>query len=348
MGIKNLHTFLRKMLKAQNKFKDVYKEMHFSKFAGKTIAVDVSIYLYKYMYALEDKWLNGFVTFINMLHKYQIKPLMIFDGEYLPAKKIEHIKRKENKKKNLNKITQLEKLYDEYINNSICDAVLINFYKKNGGTLTPLLRKNETISIDKNILFNMIQQKKKKSIKITPKHYENLKELFSLYNIQYYTAKYEAESLCAGLCNSDIVYSVISEDTDLLCYGINIFMCKINVFKETCIVIDIKCLLESLDMCFDEFRDFCIMCGTDYNNNIPRVGPVKAFKLIKTYKSIENISKETNMDTSILNYNICIHIFNNEENTKYIDSITIKAKTDIEDIDKGKINEFFMKKCINI
>ena len=42
------------------------------------------------------------------------------------------------------------------------------------------------------------------------------------------------------------------------------------------------------------------MCGTDYNDNIPRIGSKTAYKHIKNYRSIENFSEETSTDISIL------------------------------------------------
>jgi 5'-3' exonuclease len=61
-------------------------------------------------------------------------------------------------------------------------------------------------------------------------------------------------------------------------------------------------MLESLELTSEEFLDLCIMCGTDYNKNIFRVGPEKAYKYIKQFSTIENISKNTTLDTSILKH----------------------------------------------
>ncbi len=43
----------------------------------------------------------------------------------------------------------------------------------------------------------------------------------------------------------------------------------------------------------DEFIDLCILCGCDYTTNITGVGPVKAFKYVKTLGGvIENVLKK--------------------------------------------------------
>ena len=43
------------------------------------------------------------------------------------------------------------------------------------------------------------------------------------------------------------------------------------------------------------------MCGCDYNENIFRVGPAKAFKLLLKHGNIENVP----LDTTCLNYKFC-------------------------------------------
>ena len=48
-----------------------------------------------------------------------------------------------------------------------------------------------------------------------------------------------------------------------------------------------------------QFTDFCILCGTDYNPNLFRVGPEKAYKLISEFKSIDEIKIH---DISSLNH----------------------------------------------
>lgn len=48
-------------------------------------------------------------------------------------------------------------------------------------------------------------------------------------------------------------------------------------------------LQQSSNLTPSQFLDFCILLGTDANPRIPGVGPVNAFKLMKTHGSIEAI-----------------------------------------------------------
>ena len=41
-------------------------------------------------------------------------------------------------------------------------------------------------------------------------------------------------------------------------------------------------MLKSLELSYEQFIDFCILCGCDYTAKIGGIGPVKALKMIKT------------------------------------------------------------------
>ena len=96
--------------------------------------------------------------------------------------------------------------------------------------------------------------------------------------------------MCAFLSLEDKVKAVMSEDTDLLAYGCPELLHKVDTMKMTCVSLQMNQVLLDLDFDMETFRDLCIMCGTDYNPNIPRVGPHGAFALLKTHKTIENIN----------------------------------------------------------
>ena len=59
-------------------------------------------------------------------------------------------------------------------------------------------------------------------------------------------------------------------------------------FEEMLKGIDIKW---GLEMDYDQFIDLCILCGCDYCDHIDGIGPVTAFKLIKTHVNLENVIK---------------------------------------------------------
>ena len=72
MGIRYLNKYLRDNF-------DSIKQVHLSDLRNRTIAVDVSIYLYKFL--AEDALLENIYLMISIFRKYNIKPIFIFDGK---------------------------------------------------------------------------------------------------------------------------------------------------------------------------------------------------------------------------------------------------------------------------
>ena len=69
------------------------------------------------------------------------------------------------------------------------------------------------------------------------------------------------------------------------------------MFKmDTCIVVYKDEVLEELELTKEQFTDFCILSGTDYNDNIYKCGIVNSLKYIKKYKTIEKFIKNVNKD----------------------------------------------------
>ena len=48
-------------------------------------------------------------------------------------------------------------------------------------------------------------------------------------------------------------------------------------------------MLKGFDMTYPQFVDLCILCGCDYTPTVDGIGPVTAFKLIKTHSTLENV-----------------------------------------------------------
>ena len=123
-----------------------------------------------------------------------------------------------------------------------------------------------------------IIKEKKNKITINSENFEKAKQLFDILKIPYIIAPDEAEKLCSKLCIQGIVSAVLSEDTDVIAYGSPLFFTKINTFNETVVVLSNNNIRNVLNLTQNQLLEFCIMCGTDYNNNIPNIGPAKAYK----------------------------------------------------------------------
>ena len=152
-----------------------------------------------------------------------------------------------------------------------------------------------------NWIEKKIEQKKNQLYEVFPEDFEIIKKLFTILQVPYYIAPSEAEKMCSKLCLDGVIDAVLSEDTDVIAYATPFFLSKIDTSRDVCVRINYEHLKEQLNLTKEQLLDFCILCGTDYNNNIPGVGSKNAYKLIKTHYNIENISTKK-FDITILNH----------------------------------------------
>ena len=80
MGISCLHKFLRKNCP------EVYQEIHLSKYAFKKIAIDISLYLFKYKTIFGDRWISAFINLVSCMRRNNIHCVFIYDTGSPPEK----------------------------------------------------------------------------------------------------------------------------------------------------------------------------------------------------------------------------------------------------------------------
>ena len=86
MGIKNLNQFLRKNCP------NIYVEKHLSNYAFKKIAIDISLYMFKYKTIFGDNWVDAFINLISCLRRNEIHCVFVYDGKAPPDKEKEQEK----------------------------------------------------------------------------------------------------------------------------------------------------------------------------------------------------------------------------------------------------------------
>ena len=299
MGIKNLSKYLR------TKCPNIFETIHISEYAFKKIAIDTSLYMYHFKAICGDSnnaWLSAFVRLVALLRENHVHCVFVYDNGCPPEKEAERKERQDSRAKTEEKVCRLEDAIENYRENGIVEDILLEFQKARKLEQVRMLGKNSlesTLNI-KGIEF-AVKKMRKQIFTITKGDFDTTKKLFDILNVPYITAPLEAETTCADLCIQGKVDAVLTEDTDVLAYGTPVFLTKINTGDGTVVRIKYEDVLEGFGYDTDQFLDFCIMCGTDYNKNIFKVGPVKAYSLIKEKKSIEEVEK-TGLDTSILNY----------------------------------------------
>lgn len=134
-------------------------------------------------------------------------------------------------------------------------------------------------------------------VKVTRQHNEDCKDLLKLMGVPVLTAPCEAEAQCAELARKTKVYGTATEDMDALTFRSPKLIRKLTFSqssakdKQPILEIDFESVIRGLDLSYEQFVDLCILCGCDYCSTIKGIGPKNALKLIRQYKSLEEIIK---------------------------------------------------------
>ena len=329
MGIQDLYDVIKEECPG------ALQTIDFSLLAGFKIAVDVSIFLNKFVKtAGETKWVEPFILLVRMLKKNGIKPVFIFDGPNPPPEKqAERDRRRAEGAKKAEKIayakTMLETLKKKNIpSRTLPPPATLAEIKSLIGT-----RRGKVDSINYNDIFDIVQglqvtivNQERQNLPILPIYAEKAKEIITAMGFAYYQSDGEAEALCAYMAVSiggkpPLVDAVLSEDTDVLAYGTPFLIAKIDNAAEKAIAVSHSVILETLEFTHAEFLDMCILLSCDYNDRVKGyppdgknrkkpvgIGAKGAFAMIKEYRTLEK-AEEYIEDADPLIYRRCRELF---------------------------------------
>lgn len=311
MGIKNLSQFLKK--------REVFETLDISILRFMKLGIDAPMFLFKFKGVTDPStkdWLQCFITFIAFLRKWDIHPIFIFEGKAPPEKAPAQEERRIQRQRMTDKTEMMENDLNLYIQNGTLTPFLNEVWNKLKSKSKSLLKNKaltkSKIYIDVESIKEEIERRKRYEIIITLEDISNLKELLNIMGVSWIQSKGEAETDCVTLFYDNCIDYIVSEDTDVLAYfdpkNSEKELKVINNFNTTDLTftqLSKNKILNNLNLTSESFRDFCIMCGTDYNKNIPRVGVETAYKFITKMQCIENVP----LDTSILNYKRVRKIF---------------------------------------
>lgn len=120
-----------------------------------------------------------------------------------------------------------------------------------------------------------------------------LSALFTSLRVIFYHAEFEADTLCSQLCRNGMADGVLSQDGDQFAYNTRLIVKNIKIIEGTSyMTFTYSNLLHKMfNLTPKQLTMFCVMNGSDYNQNITNFGPVKNLKLLREHGVIETICK---------------------------------------------------------
>ncbi|XP_050226598.1 exonuclease 1 isoform X2 [Mercurialis annua] len=261
MGIKDLLRFIKPYLQS----------IHIKKYSGKRVGIDAYSWLHKGAYSCSmeicldmnsDKklrYLNYFMHRINLLRHYKITPVVVFDGAKIPCKaSTEH---ERHRRRETNRESAMEKLKQGNVN------AAIEFFQR--------------------------------AVSITPLMAHQLIQILRTENVEFVVAPYEADAQLAYLSSVDAekggIAAVITEDSDLLAYGCQAIIFKMDrygngeemVLDKIFDAVPSKPSFQHFDR--ELFAGMCVLAGCDFLPSVPGIGICKAHSFVSKYKNLDRV-----------------------------------------------------------
>ena len=253
MGIPKLNKLL-----IEKCSQEAIHKIHLEDLYKKKIAVDISIYLYRFLG--EGNYMEHLYLFLSLFKYYYVDPIFVFDGKPPPEKQDTIKKRKIEK-------CAAKKEYD-LLEEQLTDVTI----------------PERTAEIQRRM-----ESLKKKMIKIKWEHIDKAIELIQSFGFIHYLAPNEADQLCVHLAKRGDVYAILSDDMDMVISGCSLVIRNLNMSTHEAVIYDNAKIVNDLNISLEDLRKIVILSGTDYNASAMSIK--KAFDIYAQYK------KDTENDT---------------------------------------------------
>ena len=313
MGIPKLNSYL-----TQNCSKQSIDKKHLSTFSGKTIVIDISIYLYKFI--TNNGVIQSLYQMIRTFKFYNIKPIFVFDGKPPEEKKELIYKRNDLKNEAETQCVLMQKEYD----------ILYNIQDKTQDEIKKMQN-----------LQNSIEKLKKQCVRVSWSDTEKAKRLIKLCNVDFYVADGEADQLCVQMVLNKTAWACMSDDMDMFVYGCTRVMRSLSLYNHMVMFYNINGILRELDIKMVEFRTLTVLSGTDYNIE-NRINVKDVLKQYNIYKKLETDDKFYEWYSKLMNIDLDIDKINKIYDMFCIDTNTHICKSDCS-INKDMTIEKFLR-----
>ena len=252
------------------KFRDIVSTEHikFEDLEGKTVALDAANIIYQFLSSIRQRDgtplmdHNGRVTshFSGILYRTTsliergIKPIYVFDGQS------SHLKKDTQAKRNEVKVQSERRWKDALEEGRIEDA-----------------RKFAV-----------------RSSRMSHDVVDGSKKLLTLMGIPHIQAPGEGEAQASYLVEKGDAWCVGSQDYDCLLFGAPRMVKNLTISGGLgkLELIELKKVLEELDITREQLVDLALLVGTDFNPGIKGIGAKKGLKLIKDHGNIYNVLED--------------------------------------------------------
>lgn len=277
------------------------REVSVSDYEGRKIAFDVSIFVNTYYYRNRAQEPNvvvkEFRKLVNNALDENIYPIFVMEGRKLKLKANEHKKRQADRERKEELLDECKKRRVRMEEEATEKGYVLGQHKMlPTGMIIPTsaARKLEVGTPEESMFIkqymNVCDEYEKRiqmSGRPSKEHFDAVLSYLEGEEVGIEFAEDEAERHCSLLCKTGKVYAVATQDYDAVPFGAPKIVMNWDTrnMKE----IDLAVALDELGWNMDQLIDFCILCGCDFSEKVPQIGPKKAYNLVCKHGCIENM-----------------------------------------------------------
>lgn len=309
MGIKGkFRSTLRKL------WPEAFEDIYLDDLSGKLIAVDIMGLVYSYKACFED-WPVALQENLQKKIDKKINMVIVFEGKSPDEKAAEQASRRKQKEATAMRISTLSDDLIKFMSGEEPSELLHDAMKKVGKRKTPtnatyakiiedeIIEEEEYVE-PKEITIERLQNYIDRLIRqTTPPKLSDVERICNNLNLLTIRAPGEAEHLCAWFCKNNIVDAVWSEDSDLIPLQCPIILSKSSLTGRI-LKFDLQKLYKLCELTPAQLIDWAILCGTDYNTSIYKIGVVRSLDIIKKFTNIDVFIQDVNKN--FLQYKITV------------------------------------------
>ena len=228
MGIRHLNSYMI------NNCSQGIMKVSFCVLGGCCLAIDASIYMYQY--EMQNKLIENMTKLVNLFIVNNITPIFVFDGKP-PDEKLHTL--------NVRRKRRIEAFVQ-------CGEIL---------------EKIQSGDADEDDM-NKYESLRKESTRITRDKIESVKNMLTRSGVRYYVACGEADELCASMVLNGSCWGCVSDDMDMFVYGCNNIIRNVDIHNKSAMVYDLSLILYELNISYPNFKQVCVLAGTDYNSKM--------------------------------------------------------------------------------
>ena len=242
-------------------------DVHISELRGKRVAVDGYCWLHKATYscALElctaaetDRFLGFCAAMLDMLAHFDVTPVVVLDGGPLPSKAGQEDLRRRRRDENQRKGR-------EALAAGSREAAVAHFQR---------------------------------AVDVTPRMAAMFEDLLRRRGVRFVVAPFEADAQLAFLQTSGAVDFVLTEDSDMVPYGVTCVVFKMNRYGQGKILrLDEALRTKAVaGLSHRALRQACILAGCDYLEGLAGMGIRTAVKTLRRYRDIDRAVRALRID----------------------------------------------------